>query len=133
MSHISDSYGSTYSVSDYSDAKRIFEFFADNTDVEWGHQILINDNSGKYSNKISTSHMKDQVLIPAVDAYHTPVEVRHSHPNRGFFSPADKYLYDSYNKTFGGNMKMRIYKAGFYHNFDNNREYPNLKSVPSYK
>jgi len=122
-----------YTIENYLNAKNIFEFFADNTDVEWAHQILINNTSGEYLNQISTSHNRWQVYIPGFIKDYTPVDIRHSHPALGFLSPADKYLYNFYNTTYGGKVAMRIYKAGFYHNFDDTKEYPNLKIVPGYK
>ncbi len=126
--------GDAYQLNDYSEAKKIFEFFADNTDVEWAHQILLDHSSGTYINQISTAHDVGLTLIPSNDLFrYTPVDVRHSHPDGGFFSPADRQLYDNLNTYYQGRFVTRIYKAGFYHNFDNAKEYPNLQSVPSYK
>ena len=122
-----------YTIENYSKAKNIFEFFADNTDVEWAHQILINNTTGEYLNQISTSHNIGQVDIPGYKRIYSPVDVRHSHPALGFFSQADRNLYNFYETEYGGNVATRIYKAGFYHNFDNNKEYPNLQIVPGYK
>jgi len=123
-----------YQLNDYIEAKKIFEFFADNTVVEWAHQILLDHSSGTYLNQISTAHDEGLTLIPGNDILrYTPVDVRHSHPDRGFFSPADRQLYDFLNTYYQGKFVTRIYKAGFYHNFDNTKEYLNLQSVPSYK
>ena len=129
---LGSSYANVYTVNDYSKAKDIFEFFADNTSVEWGHLILKNSISGEYLNKISTSHNEKEILFPGFSKTYTPVDVRHSHPDGGFFSPEDRYFYEYY-KNINSEVVTRIYKAGYYHNFDNKKEYPNLQIVPGYK
>lgn len=122
-----------YIFSNYSEAKETFEFFSDNTDVEWGHLIWQHDITGKYTNRILTSHEKDKINIPGPENMYTPIDIRHSHLPGGFLSPEDRNMYIRYNEKYGNKVTTRIYKGGYYHNFDDKREYPNLKFVPSYE
>ena len=123
-----------YSMGNYFEAKEIFEFFADNTAVEWAHQILQNNDDGSYLNIISTTHKVDEVNLPGIMPSWTPIDTRHSHLPGYFFSKDDKDLHTLYKSNYVDKIIVtRIYKGGIYTVYDNIKEYTNLNTVPSYK
>jgi hypothetical protein len=82
-----------YRIDGYTESKEVFEFFANNTVVEWAHLIFVDENTGHVRAEISTDHHEVFVTFnyPASLKYgsYTLVDVRHSHP-RGFISKYDR-------------------------------------------
>jgi RHS repeat-associated protein len=108
-----DAYLDEYDVNDYSKAKTFFEFMADNSDVEFGHNIVGNSNRSI----ITTTHEK---LFDAGGGYllangYTLKDRRHSHPNHKQASGRDRdNIRDFYKRKFPNMLYYIYYKGGYY-------------------
>ena len=94
--------------------KQLFEFFADNTNVEWGH-AMTGIAGDKGLNFITTGH--DEGSEPGMTALlngqlkygYTVREINHSHPN-GNYSPSSKDMLGAEEyKAANPNVKLQIY------------------------
>jgi hypothetical protein len=108
----------SYNISDYSTAKEVFEFFADNTKVEWGHLILSDLSSGNISNTISTSHLREIIWMDisntgTIDRSKI-LEARHSHVNSLYSGSDDRTYFRALNEGERDVMMLRYFKGRYY-------------------
>jgi RHS repeat-associated protein len=109
-------------------AKGLFEFVADNTEVEWSLTGVGAQSGTEGQNILTTSHIKDSEIGGGyLKAYgYTIREHSHSHPNHQFPSIADKKFAESLNLKFP-KATLDIYHKGEYFQYDKN----GLISVPT--
>jgi RHS repeat-associated protein len=123
-------------------AKNLFEFFANKTDVEWTHAKIGAENSG--SNIVGTSHSE---LNTSIGHYlreynYTLREVNHNHPNGNPLPSGIKEYEESGKKTrdlYGAelyitkhpNIKLNIYTTKFGYSLYNDKGTldPRIKKV----
>jgi len=105
-------------------AKATFEFFSENTTVEWTHAKTGNIEGENGSNMVGTSHEETSTAVGSYlrSKKYTLREVNHNH-NNGNLSPSA--LFDKNNELIGGdlynrelylkenpNVKLNIYSKG---------------------
>ncbi len=106
-----------YEIDDYDKAKGFFEFAAQNTDVEWSHNIV---GSSKRS-IVTTSHMEraEASGIYFVDHKYYIVDRRHSHPNYPSPSDRDRNNVPAFQNRAPYSIKFYIYHKGNYFEYSN--------------
>ena len=121
----------TYKIDGYNEGKKIFEFFSDNTKVEWAQMIYKNPSNGDVRSEISTDHERDGVtfLYPydLKKGDYLLMDVRHNHPE-GFVSPADRLMNNNVNRT-GRMIRTYVYKLGKYYQYNDTRSSDELFPV----
>ena len=126
----------SYVLWDYNTAKSVFEFFADNTEVEWGHAIGLKEGEGGSFNMITTSHLPNKADQPgpkfvSEDGYKI-VELRHNHIQGYNYSKDDKEAYGTYIKA-NREIPMYIYQNYRYERFTDRNIFPNSNCPKSYQ
>lgn len=117
-----------YKIKGDDKAKGLFEFVADNTEVEWSLTGVGAKSGTDGQNILTTSHIKDSEIGGGyLKAYgYTIRKHSHSHPNNKFPSTADKKFAESLNLKFP-KATLDIYHKGEYFQYDKN----GLISVPT--
>jgi len=109
-----------YNAGNYKVLKNIFEFFAGNTKVEWGHLIYQNLLTGDTKCEICTQNTEKIVYFYFPNNLkkenYKLVDLRHSHLS-GFISSDDRDLYEEINKKRP--VRAYIFKDGHYFEFNN--------------
>ena len=114
--------GDVYKMDGFEKSKEIFEFFSDNTKVEWAQLTYKNTTTGDVKCDIMTNHIEMEVY-PSTPynnkrGDYTLVDIRHSHPS-GFISPYDRQLHFRVNLSSPVNSYM--YKYGKYYQYGSDR------------
>ncbi|MGK0639379.1 JAB-like toxin 1 domain-containing protein [Schleiferia thermophila] len=117
-----------YKIKGDDKAKGLFEFVADNTEVEWSLTGVGAKSGTDGQNILTTSHIKDSEIGGGyLKAYgYTIRKHSHSHPYNTFPSTADKEFAESLNLKFP-KATLDIYHKGEYFQYDKN----GLISVPT--
>jgi RHS repeat-associated protein len=117
-----------YKIKGDDKAKGLFEFVADNTEVEWSLTGVGAKSGTDGQNILTTSHIKDSEIGGGyLKAYgYTIRKHSHSHPYNKFPSTADKNFAESLNLKFP-KATLDIYQNGEYFQYDKN----GLISVPT--
>ena len=108
-----------YDVTGDGSAKALFEFVADNTEVEWSLTGIGAKSGDKGKSILTTSHIKDTEIGGGyLKAYgYTIRKHSHSHPYNIFPSTADKNFAKSLNLKFP-KATLDIYHKGEYFQYD---------------
>ncbi len=117
-----------YKIKGDDKAKGLFEFVADNTEIEWSLTGIGAKSGTDGQNILTTSHIKAQEVGGGyLMAYgYTIRKHSHSHPYNEFTSTADKKFAESLNLKFP-KATLDIYHKGEYFQYDKN----GLISVPT--
>jgi RHS repeat-associated protein len=96
--------------------KALFEFVADNTEVEWSLTGVGAKNGTVGQNILTTSHIKDsEIGAGYLKAYgYTIRKHSHSHPYNNFPSTADRNFAESLNLKFPKATLDIYFKKGYY-------------------
>ena len=119
-----------FRVNGDNNAKELFEFFADNTLVEWTHAKIGSEDSEK--NIVGTIHQTSKTNIGGYlrETNYTLREVNHNHPAGFPPSDTDKTSAKSYIEKFP-NIRLNVYtRKDKYIPYDANQHYKSSIELP---
>ncbi len=130
----------TYRLSDTEEASELFEFLANNTNVEWGHKVFKKTINGAIANVITTSHEDRRVsgLATLYDiymgrrgyGYDKFILNNHSQPSNELPSGSDKDTHKNIVKFYNSpEVKSNIFFQNKYYEFDGDGLIRNRKKI----